>query len=132
MSCKQEIVPADIQKINGYWEIVRVDIPDLEHKEYRMNEVFDYFEIKNNSGFRKKVMPQLDGTFLANDVSENVSVVFKDKKTFLKFKTQFTTWQEELTELRDSTMVLVNDKKIVYKYKKTGPINILNDGKTSK
>lgn len=131
-SCQQKIVQSDIAKINGYWEIERVDLPDADHKEYRMNEVFDYFQIKNNKGFRKKVMPQLDGTFLANDTSEKVEVVFTDDQVFLKFKTEYATWQEQLTEISDQKMTLVSNKNIEYQYKKTAPINLLDDGNKKK
>jgi hypothetical protein len=31
-------------------------------RDYTMNETYD-FEIKDNKGFRKKVMPAIDGTF---------------------------------------------------------------------
>ena len=126
VSCKQKIVTADIAKINGYWEIERVDLPDGDHKEYKMNEVYDFFDIKYNKGYRKKVMPQLDGTFLANDASENVEIIF------LKFKTEYATWKEELKQISATEMVVENDKKIEYKYKKTAPINLLDDGKTNK
>ena len=132
VSCKQKIVPKDIANMNGYWEIERVDLPDGDHKEYKMNEVYDFFDIKNNKGYRKKVMPQLDGTFLANDASENVEIVFLKDQVFLKFKTEYATWKEELKQISATEMVVENDKKIEYKYKKTAPINLLIDGKTNK
>ena len=132
VSCKQKIVPKDIANMNGYWEIERVDLPDGDHKEYKMNEVYDFFDIKNNKGYRKKVMPQLDGTFLANDASENVEIVFLKDQVFLKFKTEYATWKEELKQISATEMVVENDKKIEYKYKKTAPINLLDDGKTNK
>lgn len=131
-SCKQKIVQQDITNMNGYWEIERVDLPDGDHKEYKMNEVYDFFDIKNNKGYRKKVMPQLDGTFLANDASEKVEIVFLKDQVFLKFKTEYATWKEELKQISATEMVLENDKKIEYKYKKTAPINLLDDGKTNK
>ncbi len=126
-SCKQKIVPADITKINGYWEIERVDLPDADHKEYRMNETYDYFEIKNNVGFRKKVMPQLNGTFLVNDAFENVKVLFKDDKVFLEFKTEFSTMKEELIEISAEKMVLKNKQDVEYQYKKTEAIDFTKD-----
>jgi hypothetical protein len=132
LSCKQKINQKNISNINGYWEIERVDLPDADHKEYRMNEVFDYFAIQNNKGYRKKVMPQLDGTFLANDTSEKVEVVFVEDKVFLKFKTEYAIWQEELIEISDQKMTLVSDKNIEYQYKKTAPINLLDDGNKTK
>lgn len=82
VSCKQEIKPADIEKLNGYWEIEKVVFDKGEEKAYGMNENFDYFQIKGNKGTRTKVMAQLDGTFLTTNTFENVSVRFTDKGTF--------------------------------------------------
>jgi hypothetical protein len=64
VSCQSEIKPEDISKINGYWEIEKVVFDDGDDKNYNINESYDYFDIaQNNIGFRKKVKPQLDGSF---------------------------------------------------------------------
>ena len=132
MSCKQEIQPADIAKLNGYWEIEKVVFEKGEEKEYKMNETFDFFEIKNNKGVRTKVMPQFDGTFLTTDTFENVSVRFTDKGTFLDYKTDYAKWSEELISISDETFVVKNDQNKEYHYKKATPLNIETDGKKTK
>jgi hypothetical protein len=132
VSCKQEIKPADIAKLNGYWEIEKVVFDKGEEKAYGMNENFDFFQMKGNKGTRTKVMAQLDGTFLTTDTFENVSVRFTDKGTFLDYKTDYAKWSEELISISDETFVVKNDQNKEYHYKKAGPINILNDGKKTK
>lgn len=132
VSCKQEIKPADIAKLNGYWEIEKVVFDKGEDKEYGMNESFDFFEIKNNKGIRKKVMPQFDGTFLTSDSFEDVTVRFKDDKTFLDYKTDYAKWSEELISISDKELVVKNQQNKEYHYKKAAPINLLNDGKKTK
>jgi len=132
MSCKQDIKPADIAKLNGYWEIEKVVFDKGEEKDYGMNESFDFFEIKDNKGIRKKVMPQLDGTFLTSDSFENVSVRFKDDHVFLDYKTNYAKWSEELISISDKELVVKNNQNKEYHYKKAGAINILNDGKKTK
>jgi hypothetical protein len=132
VSCKQDIKPLDIAKINGYWEIEKVVFDEAKDKDYGLNESYDYFEIAKNKGFRKKVMPQLDGTFLVNNTSESVVVRFADDKVLLDYSTQFMKWSEELISISDSLLVLKNSQKIEYHYKKTGAINILGDGKKVK
>jgi len=97
-----------------------------------MNESFDYFDIKNNKGIRKKVMPQLDGTFLTSDSFENVSVRFKDDQVFLDYKTDYAKWSEELISITDEKLVVKNQEKKEYHYKKAGPVNLLDDGKKTK
>lgn len=132
VSCKQEIKPADIEKLNGYWEIEKVVFEKGEEKAYGMNENFDFFKIKGNKGTRTKVMAQLDGTFLTTDTFENVSVRFTDKGAFLDYKTDYAKWSEELISISDEEFVVKNDQKKEYHYKKAGPVNILNDGKETK
>ncbi|WP_281633618.1 hypothetical protein [Flavobacterium luteolum] len=130
--CKQEIKPADIAKLNGYWEIEKVVFDKGEEKEYKMNETFDFFQIKNNKGIRTKVMPQFDETFLTTDTFENVSVRFAGEHVFLDYKTKYTKWSEEIISLSDDKLVVKNPQKIEYHYKKTGPVNLMNDGEKTK
>ncbi|MFV5685350.1 hypothetical protein ACM55I_07870 [Flavobacterium sp. GB2R13] len=133
VACQQKIKPDDVTKLNGYWEIEKVTFEKEKDKDYSINESYDYFKInKNNKGIRKKVMPQLDGTFLVNDAYENVTVRFKDDKTYIDYSTPFTKWSEELITLKDNELVLLNAEKKEYHYKKTGPINLLGDGKKIK
>jgi hypothetical protein len=133
VSCQQEIQPEDISKINGYWEIEKVVFDQGKDKEYGINESYDYFEIgKNNKGFRKKVMPQLDGTFIVNDAYENVKIRFEDDKAFIDYATPYAKWSEELIALSDKELVLKNEQEKEYHYKKTQPLNILGDGKKTK
>ncbi|WP_374173719.1 lipocalin family protein [Flavobacterium tructae] len=132
ISCKQEIKPADIAKLNGYWEIEKVVFDKGEDKDYGMNENFDYFNIKGTKGTRTKVMAQLDGTFLTTDTFEDVAVRFKGDQVFLDYKTDYAKWSEELISISDETFVVKNDQNKEYHYKKTGPVNLLNDGKKTK
>ena len=133
ISCQQKIKPEDISKINGYWEIEKVVFDQGEDKEYGINESYDYFEIdKNYTGFRKKVMPQLDGTFIVNDTYESAVVQFKDGKVYVNYSTPFAKWSEELIDISDKELVLKNEEKKEYHYKKAQPLNILGDGKKTK
>ena len=127
--CREQIKPSDITKINGYWEIEYVLLSDGTKKDYSFNDTFDYFEIKDNQGIRKKVMPQLDGTFLTNDAKEAVKVVFANDKTYLEYQTDYAKWKEELLSLSATEMVLLNTDKKEFHYKKSGPINLDTYGK---
>lgn len=132
IACQQKIKPTDIANINGYWEIKKVAFDKGKDKEYGINENFDFFQIKNNKGIRKKVMPQFDGTFLVNDAFENVIVRFTDDKAFLDYSTQYMKWSEEIISLTKEELILQNKDKTEYHYKKTEAINLLGDGKTTK
>ena len=133
VGCKQEIKTEEIGYINGYWEIEKVVLYTGKEKLYTVNESYDYFELKaNNKGFRKKVMPQLNGTFLVNDTYEKISLQYIDSKVFIEYLTNYEKWKEEIITLTKEKLVLRNDEKCEYHYKKAEAINILNDGKKTK
>ena len=165
-SCHQKITQQDVAKINGYWEIEKVNLPDFyfeaitkissnENDKYQFEKLvtkgveaiqkkkfqkvvlsrkenYDYFEIKGNTGFRKKVNPQLNGRFLVTNQSEKVTLLFEKDQTFLVYSTPFAKWKEEIKSLEDKKMVLINSTNMEYTYKKTGPINLIENGKKTK
>lgn len=131
-SCGQKVSKEETQKLNGYWEIEKVLMADGSEKDYKINMMYDFFEIgKDYKGFRKKVTPQLDGKFLADDTAEAVEVTEKDDKIYLNYKTEYATWKEELKSISDDKMVILNQQNIEYHYKKATAINLL-DGETTK
>ena len=123
-ACKEAIKPEDISKINGYWEIETVTMPDGNEREYKISETIDYFEIKKDSGFRKKVMPQFDGKYLVNDKSEKIKIVSEGEKIFLAYSTEYSKWKEEVLEVSDEKLVLKNEAEIEYQYKKPTPFTL--------
>ncbi len=131
-ACHQKITTQDISKLNGYWEIEKVILSDGTKKEYTYNESFDYIQIKGNKGFRKKVMPQLDGRFLVNNQSEKIEITIENDIAYINYKTPYAKWKEEIESLSNEKLVVINASKAEYHYKKSAPINILGDGKTTK
>lgn len=117
VSCSK-IEEKDISLLNGYWEITKVEMPSGEEKEYKINESVDYFKVENLKGIRKKLVPQLDGTFLTNEVQENVTIEFVDGKAIAHYKTNYATWDEEIIKLTDKELVVKNQQDIEYFYTK--------------
>lgn len=132
ISCTKPVSKEDIPKLNGYWEIEKVDFPDGKDKKYSMNETYDYFKIKDNKGFRTKVSPQLDGTFLTNGDSEQVEILEIDGKFYIHYATSFSKWKEKIISISDEKLVIENESKKEYQYKRAAPINIIPDGKEIK
>lgn len=124
VSCKQTITDKDVAKINGYWEIQKVELPEGGKKEYKVNETIDFFQIKDNKGFRQKVMPQLDGTYLTNDIKETVSISNKDDNYYINYSTNYGKWKEEIVEIKDSILVLKNEANLEYYYKRQVPFSL--------
>lgn len=124
LSCKQKISDTDISNLNGYWEIEKVELPDGDKKEYKINETLDFFKIEANKGFRKKVMPQLDGTYLVNDVQEEVVVVLNDGNASLQYKTKYASWNEEIVALTRDKLVVKNQQEMEYHYKRPAKFSL--------
>lgn len=123
-SCQSEVKKEDLNKLNGYWEIKQVKLSDGEKKDYKVNETIDFFELKNNTGFRQKVMPQFDGTYRTNGMKENIKIIEKDNTFFVEYNTNYGKWQEEIIEIADSTLVLKNKVNLEYTYKKFKPFSL--------
>jgi len=124
LSCQQNIDDDDIAKINGYWEIEEVVLPDGEEKEYKISETVDFFEIKNNIGFRKKVMPQIDGTYKANDLQEDIKITKSGDTVFIEYSTAYAKWKEQVLKVSDENLVLKNKQNLEYHYKKPVPFTL--------
>lgn len=124
ISCNQKVTNEDIAKINGYWEIENVKLPNGDNKDYKINEAIDYFEVKDKKGFRKKVYPQLDGKYLVNDLKENVTITDSSGVYFVNYQTEYTKWKEQIVEIQDSVLVLKNKANLEYHYKKPIPFSL--------
>ena len=46
VSCQSEIKKEDLSKLNGYWGIKEVELPNGEKKDYKINETIDYYKEK--------------------------------------------------------------------------------------
>ena len=124
LSCGHSVSNEDLTKLNGYWEIQEAVMADGNKKEYPINPTIDYFELKGKTGFRKKVMPQFDGSYRVNDLSEKIEVSQKDGKTFINYATEYAKWKEEIIDLNDKELVLKNQHDIEYHYKKPKPFSV--------
>lgn len=124
ISCQEKVSPDSISKINGYWEIQKVQLPNGQEKEYTINETVDYLEWNGKTGFRKKVKPQFDGKYLTNDELETIQIKDSSGIFSIHYKTDFAQWSEEILSLTDSILVLKNKQDLEYHYKRFKPISI--------
>ena len=124
VSCKQSITEADLQNLNGYWEREKVMLPDGEKKEYKINETVDFFKVEDKKGFRKKVMPQVDGTYLTNDSEEDITIFVKDGDATIRYKTNYANWDESIIKLTAEKLVLKNKQELEYHYKRPVPFTV--------
>lgn len=124
LACNSKVSTEELSKINGYWEVSLVETPDGAEKEYGMSTTVDFFEIKDGKGFRQKVMPQLEGKYLTNEVKELITVKDSASSLYLNYKTDYANWSEEIIKVTDDVLVTKNDQDFIYHYKRFEPIII--------
>jgi hypothetical protein len=124
VSCKADIGPGDLSRLNGYWEIEKAALPDGSEKTYSPAMLVDYLHIEGTSGYRQKVMPQLDGKFRSNGVRENITAEFREDKAFLVYHTGFARWKEELLEVSTDHFTARNGNGLTCYYKRYEPLNL--------
>ncbi|NNK87564.1 MAG: hypothetical protein HKO90_04720 [Flavobacteriaceae bacterium] len=111
--------------LNGYWEIHEVEKDGKLIKAYTINVKVDYFELNNDStGFRKKVSPNLDGTFVVTQ--HQMPFVLRDNKGALQilYSDNGVTHEETIIEASAEQLRIENDRGYVYTYKPFEGINI--------
>ena len=123
LACQPKVQEADLVKLNGYWEIQKVQLKDGEDKDYKVNPTVDYIEIKGKTGFRQKVMPQLDGSFQTNGLQQKITITTSEGNFFLNYTTPYGKWNEAVVQITDSILVLKSAAAIEYRYKKFKPFS---------
>ncbi len=123
-SCRQENPDDIISHISGYWEIEEVTTAEGENKAFTVNMLVDYIEINNNEGFRKKVAPQLDGTFKITDDAEKIEVKTENNQVLLQYSTPFDEWTETVVKVNENQLILKNETGTVYTYKRFEQLNL--------
>ncbi|MDV7395787.1 hypothetical protein RZS08_30635, partial [Arthrospira platensis SPKY1] len=110
----------DLMHLNGYWEIQEVILADGTTKTYDISTTVDYIEldVKTLKGFRKKVQPNLTGTYQTSDHAEFFELINKDNSWVLVYKTAFETWEETLYKLDETSFSVKNADQITYVYKR--------------
>ena len=93
-------------------------MPDGSSKEFKINETIDFIKFDEMNGFRNKVIPQLDGKLLSNNLTEKFTIVEKENAFWFQYKTEHASWVEELIALNNEEMVVKNSNELIYFYKK--------------
>ncbi len=123
-SCTQKVTQDQLTLLNGYWEIEKVTFADGQTKDFVVNETIDYIQIDNLKGFRKKVKPTFNGTFITNNASEFFTIYKKEDTYLMQYTTNTSTWTETLNTINASSFSVTNSENITYTYKRYQPINI--------
>lgn len=124
VSCSGRVSLEDLHHLNGYWEIEEVEFSNGNTKEYPMNTVVDYIELKDGKGFRKKMVPRFDGTFETSDDAEPFTIVEENGMFFMRYENPLSEWQERLLSLSEDSFSVENPEGITYYFKRFEPIKL--------
>ena len=124
IGCSPKVDVATLPQLNGYWEIDKVVFPDGSSKSYEVNASVDFIQINEKEGFRKKMQPQLDGSFRTSDDAEQFTVIEKSGVLIMSYSNAAQTWEETLVVLKDDQFEVVNQDGISYHYKRYQPLNL--------
>lgn len=123
-ACKG-ISEEQLSHLNGYWEIASVTTSQGSTREYTVSTTIDYIELTDSlKGYRKKVQPNFDGTYVTNDDAEYFSIEKLDKTYYMHYQNEMAEWQEVLEVVGENEFRTRNDSGNTYTYRRYQPINI--------
>ncbi len=123
-SCSNSISEDQLNLLNGYWEIEKVTFPDGQTKEYTINETVDFIKLDSLKGYRKKMKPTFEGTYVTNDDAEEFTIFVNEDKYLISYKKDENDWTETLKSISETNFSVTNSENITYTYKRYEPINI--------
>ena len=118
ISCTTSVSESSLKNLNGYWEVEKVVFPDGTEKILPPSETHDYYEYKDQKGFRKKVTPLVTGNYLVNDLKDEFVVVQKEGVFCMNYKTFLSTWTEQIKSIDTDQLVLESEEHYQYYYKR--------------
>ncbi|MGI9547246.1 MAG: lipocalin family protein [Flavobacteriaceae bacterium] len=117
-SCADSLTLEDLKHLNGYWEIEKVILADGNIKNYEISTIIDYFEYKDLKGFRKKVQPNLNGSYTTSDDAVFFEILAENKKFIIHYHNDINQWEEEIKHISSQEMIIVNLEGVYYYYKR--------------
>jgi hypothetical protein len=121
LSCGRDNSRESIDNLNGYWEITKAELPEGVIKEFKFSELVDYIKVDSTAGFRKKVRPQIDGSFIASEDVEIFEVKLENDSINLYYSTPYANWKETIISSEENELVVLNQDGIIYTYKRFTP-----------
>jgi len=126
-SCNPGPQKGDLQHLPGYWEITKVIFPDGTEKEYKVSATIEYLQWNGTNGYRKKMQPTLEGTYLTSDDALPMQIIWRDDRLFLKFIGAEDTWEEEILQIEAGKLIMRHGNGLKYIYQKYEPMTIGKD-----
>lgn len=121
-ACADKISSSELHHLNGYWEIQKVVLPNGDTKEYDLNTTIDFIILEGKEGYRKKVQPRLDGTFITSDDAVSFRLINVNSTFKLLYSNDLSEWEEQIIDISDKILTVVSEENIRYYYIRYQPI----------
>ncbi|MDP5228819.1 MAG: hypothetical protein NWQ38_00385 [Cellulophaga sp.] len=122
--CTKSITETELNQLNGYWEIEKVIFPDGQTKEYTINETVDFIQLDSLKGYRKKMKPTFEGTYITSDDAELFTILTQEDSFLINYTSDGNDWTETLKTISATNFSVTNSDNISYFYKRYEPINV--------
>lgn len=124
MSCSKN-PESYIEHLSGYWEIDEVILPDGSKRDYNFSDTIDYISITDSlTGFRKKLKPNFDGTYLTSDDAEALRLVIENNNLNIYYKTPYSEWKETVLKASENELIIQNKDNMRYIYRRYEPLDL--------
>lgn len=117
-----------IPHVNGYWQISAVKKDNKIVSEYSVSPIIDYWQINEDyTGFRKKVMPNLEGKLIVTQHSAPFTISVKNNELLVKYNDNGNVFQETIIKATSEELVITNEQGLEYIYKPYESIELNNE-----
>lgn len=118
-ACQSPSEKEVISQLNGYWKVTQVKDTEGQLREYSLSTNIDYIEIdSNHEGFRLKVQPQPDSTFLTTSKAEHFTIKQEEDSLRFYYETTMDNWKETLVSSKKDQFTVKNEQGITYTYER--------------
>ena len=124
ISCSDKVKQQDVQNLNGYWDIDKVESVDKTVTEYGANSTIDYYFVNDkNEGYRKKTTLDFSGTYKANNIKDKIVIEGKKGTFIITTTTDLDTWEDVIVNLTPEKLILKNKNGDLFYYNKHEKFN---------
>jgi len=115
----------NIEQLNGYWEITQVEKNNKLIKKYAISATVDYFKIEGDlSGFKKKVMPTFQGTYIVSQHHTPFSLKLENDSINIYYINNEVTIKETILKLSKTELIIADANGFIYTYKPSKKIEL--------
>lgn len=119
-ACSKMPTEQDIKNnLNGYWKIAEVEFESGKAKGFTYSTTIDYIELEDDlSGYRMKVQPQIDNSYLSSGNKENFTIENRNDSLIFNYSTPMDKWSEAIISIDQDHFSVKNRQGKIYKYER--------------